>query len=61
MLKRLAAAASVSVLAIVGLAPSASAMSPAEYRHSKIVKAIDWDAPTADGGGNSSQRAIDWD
>ena len=62
MIKRLAAAASVSVLAIVGLAPAASAAA-SEARHQpkpSIVKIIDWDAPKPAPGGPTTQ-AIDWD
>jgi hypothetical protein len=61
VLKRLAAAASVTVLAVVGLAPTASAATP-NHRHVKIVKAIDWDAPPAHTSGTIKiLRSIDWD
>lgn len=58
MFKRLAAAAAVSVIAAVGIAPAASA---APQPKSKIVKIIDWDAPKPTAPSGPSTRAIDWD
>ena len=62
MFKRLAAAASVSVIAVVGLAPAASAASHGSWHQPKpsITKIIDWDAPKPAPGGPTTQ-AIDWD
>ncbi|MEJ7635152.1 hypothetical protein [Aeromicrobium sp.] len=57
MFKRLIAAASVSVIAAVGLAPAASAAPRQEH---KIVKGIDWDAPQPAPTG-AATNAIDWD
>lgn len=62
MLKRLVAAASVTIIAGVGIAPAASAASSEGRHHQykpKVVKIIDWDAPTP-APGFSTQR-IDWD
>jgi hypothetical protein len=62
MLKRLVVAASVSLVAIVGLAPAASAV---PKNNTKIVSAIDWHAPTKAidwhaPAAASVQRSIDW-
>lgn len=66
MFKRLLVAASVSALALLGLAPSASAAKTSDHVVVKVhkvkpAKAIDWDAPAADGGGYTVARSIDWD
>lgn len=56
--KRLVAAASVSAVALLGFVPAASA---APQHHTKIVKVIDWDAPSPTAPGGASTHAIDWD
>ncbi len=63
-LKRIVAAAFVSAITVVGIAPAADAV-PSD-RSSKIATirpgVIDWDSPspTAGSGGATTQR-IDWD
>ena len=59
-IKRLVAAAAISTLSIVGIAPAATAASKSSDvkivkttpKHVKPGSAIDWDSP---------QRMIDWD
>lgn len=69
-MKRLVAGVFVSAVAIVGIAPAASAATSSETGHVKVAKlpktfkiidwdVIDWDAPPADGG--YSANRIDWD
>jgi hypothetical protein len=58
LLKRSLAAVCAAVVISVGVAPAASA-APRPH-HPKIVKAIDWDAPSPAPGG-ATNRAIDWD
>jgi hypothetical protein len=56
--KRLVAGVFVSVLAIVGVAPAATAV---PKQHTKVVTVIDWDAPKPAAPSGPSTRAIDWD
>jgi len=59
LFKRSFAAACVSIAVLVGVAPAASA-TPRPHHH-KMVKAIDWDAPSPSAPSVGVNRAIDWD
>ena len=69
-MKRLVVGVFVSALAVVGIAPAASAAPSSKPGAVTVVKVpktfkiidwdvIDWDAPSADGG--AATKAIDWD
>jgi hypothetical protein len=58
VLKRLAAAAFVSAIAVVGIAPAGSAVPRTDH---KVVKIIDWDASQPSAPGGAATHAIDWD
>ena len=70
MFKRLAVAASVSALALMGTVSGSSAapssdgvqtFKVAKFKAPKPPKAIDWDAPAPAPGGGFSTNHIDWD
>ncbi|MCL8252319.1 MULTISPECIES: hypothetical protein [Aeromicrobium] len=67
-MKRLVVGVFVSAVAVVGIAPVASAatssdttaVAKAKVKKPKAPKVIDWDAPAPVSGGYTTQR-IDWD
>ncbi|WP_344766723.1 hypothetical protein [Aeromicrobium panaciterrae] len=58
MFKRSLAAACISALVVVGVAPAASA---APRSHHRIASVIDWDAPSPTAPSGPTTSAIDWD
>jgi hypothetical protein len=70
MMKRLVVGVFVSAVAVVGIAPAASAASSHDARTRSVVatlkkpkppKVIDWDAPSPVSGGGFTTQRIDWD
>jgi hypothetical protein len=66
-MKRLVVGVFVSAVAVVGVAPVASAAprethtAVAKLKKPKAPKVIDWDAPAPVAGGGFSAKRIDWD
>lgn len=67
-MKRLVVGVFVSAVAVVGIAPGASAASShdtttmvVKVKKPKAPKVIDWDAPTPVSGGGFTTQRIDWD
>jgi hypothetical protein len=67
-MKRLVVGVFVSAVAVVGIAPGASAAAPrdthtavAKVKKPKPPKVIDWDAPSRISGGGFTTQRIDWD
>jgi hypothetical protein len=67
-MKRLVVGVFVSAVAVVGIAPGASAASShhshsvvAKLKKPKAPKVIDWDAPSPVSGGGFTTQRIDWD